>query len=72
MSIYNLREIKRVAANSVEDEILQLVDCDEQVLAEGCHCSGCSRGSWARKVMRLVVRSVKLELLDGRRPRRHR
>jgi hypothetical protein len=37
---HNLREIKRVIADGVEDQVLQLVDGAEQVLAEGCHGDG--------------------------------
>jgi hypothetical protein len=41
---YNLRKIERVTANGVEDQILQLVDGAEQVLAQGSHGNG--RCSW--------------------------
>jgi hypothetical protein len=34
---YNLRKIQGVTANGVENQILQLVDRDEQILAECSH-----------------------------------
>lgn len=37
---YNLWQIQGVVANGVEDEILELVDGAEQILAESCHCDG--------------------------------
>lgn len=40
---YNLGKVERVAADCVEDQILQLVDGGEQVLAKGSHGNG--RGS---------------------------
>jgi hypothetical protein len=37
----NLREIQRIIADGVEDQILQLVDHTEQVFSEGSHYCGC-------------------------------
>lgn len=37
---YNLWQIQGVVANGVEDQILELVDGAEQILAESCHCDG--------------------------------
>ena len=37
---HNLRKIKGVAADGVEDQILQLVDSGEQILAERSHGYG--------------------------------
>lgn len=36
-SAYNLRKVQTIIANSVEDEILQLVDYPKQVLTKGRH-----------------------------------
>jgi hypothetical protein len=38
---YNLREIEGVIANGVEDQVLQLIDGPQQVVAERSHGSGC-------------------------------
>jgi hypothetical protein len=43
---YNLREIQRVIADSVEYKILQFVDNRQQVVAEGSHGSGCAICDW--------------------------
>jgi len=37
----NLREIQRIIADGVEDQILQLVNHTEQVFSEGSHYCGC-------------------------------
>ena len=37
MVAYNLREVKRVVADGVEDQVLQLVDGAEEVIAESSH-----------------------------------
>ena len=37
---YNLWQIQGVVANGVEDQVLELVDGAEQILAESCHCDG--------------------------------
>ena len=37
MVAYNLRQIKGIIADGVEDEVLQLVDRRQQVVAEGSH-----------------------------------
>lgn len=41
MTTYNLRQVQRVITNSIEGQILQLVDGDEEILAEGSHGGGC-------------------------------
>lgn len=38
--MYNLGQIERVVANGVEDQVLQLVDGRQQVVAEGSHGAG--------------------------------
>jgi hypothetical protein len=35
---YNLRQVERIIANSVEDKVLELVDSAEQVIAQRSHC----------------------------------
>ena len=40
---YYLREIEGVIANSVEDQVLQLIDSPQQVVAERSHGSGCGQ-----------------------------
>lgn len=43
--MYNLRQIERVVANGVEDQVLQLVDGRQQVVAESSHVAECG---WKR------------------------
>lgn len=38
---YNLGQVERVVANGVEDQVLQLVDGRQQVIAECSHGAGC-------------------------------
>jgi hypothetical protein len=38
---YDLREIERVIAYCVEDEILKFIDCAQQIVAEGRHGVDC-------------------------------
>jgi hypothetical protein len=42
---YNLGQVQRVIANGIENQVLELVDGGEQVLAEGGHDFGCG---WCR------------------------
>ena len=74
MATYNLGQIQRVIANSVEDQVLQLVDGREQVLAESCHDDGVcpaggkdNKGLWSASDRRQTgCRSMR----EGRRTRR--
>lgn len=51
---HNLWEVKGVAADGVEDQILQLVDGGEQVLAQGSHGNGGVQRSTATMAKRLL------------------
>jgi hypothetical protein len=43
----NLREIQRIIADGVEDQVLQLVDHTEQVFSEGSHSCECVCWWWS-------------------------
>ena len=45
----NLREIQRIIADGVEDQVLQLVDHTEQVFSEGSHSCECVFGGGRRR-----------------------
>lgn len=34
---YNLREIERIRADGVENQVLKLVDNSQKIISEGCH-----------------------------------
>lgn len=55
-STHNLRKIETIIADGVEDEILQLVDSGQQILAESSHGGGLGGEKKVRKLYRLWIR----------------